>query len=150
MAYRCSDTNKFASFEFEAEEDNSDVTDRTISVTVRGYFTCNDCSEELAENTYEFETEIDHECEKPEDADEDWEAPEPNFDFDDFNVDTGEHYAPTHKVDKKGVSKPVPFRYQKHYYDVTVSGTVVCNSCDEKIPFELEDSAAGSWFESLV
>jgi hypothetical protein len=57
-----------------------------------------------------------------------------------------EDYSP--KTNKQG--KPVPMRYQKHFFGVQIGGRVTCQCCQEEISFEVQDNCQASGFNELV
>lgn len=167
---RCTSSNKFASMdEAEAEVEDESIDGDLYHADVRVVRLCGECSEEMMEATFEAETAIEcdicgPECgghygedrdlpdgvlpsdKLPEDhADYDLKAPELEVDSSEAEVDD---YNQT--TDRRG--KPITnYRYQKHMFKVSVSGTATCQCCDAEIEFTAEsDAQPASAFESLV
>ena len=60
MAFRCSSTNRFASYDDpDPEVESESVGGSTYEVTVRVVRPCAECSEEAAENTFEMSEEVE-------------------------------------------------------------------------------------------
>lgn len=144
---RCPDCEKMVSYgdpEFETQDSSVDE-DGHVSIEVRMALTCGDCGTELKETNFTLETDIEHECEeKLKDEDDKYELVE-----DDLEVMETEDYRPKYTTNKKGEQKPVPIRYQKHYFGVDVQGNVKCNACGELIPFQMSDDLQASAFDEL-
>jgi hypothetical protein len=137
---RCPDCGKFVSHELgEVEVEESSVNDDMVTGTVRLHLDCMDCGNELAETTLEFEAAIEHECPKAEEG-------TPTFDTNtDEAAEGGDYFQ-----DKNAKGKPIKPRYQKHFYTADITGTVVCDLCEESIDWEAHVEEAASAFDSLT
>jgi hypothetical protein len=167
-----------------------------INISAHAVLPCGECGEELKENDFELEEEIEHECDPAkvkchlcghphEDHPEGGkcqfpsievqkteicgtpatmapvdknpcpcpafvETEEKGFEMELEEPEPMEDYRPKTTKSKKGVEKPVPMRYQKHYFGVQVSGTLTCNRCGKEITFEMKDDEQSSSFSDLV
>lgn len=142
---RCPDCSKMVSFdEPQATVESEEVSDDgQVNIEVRLVLPCAECGQELKETTFSFEHDLEHTC----DPVKALENPDKSgFELQVDDPETTEDFKP--KVDAKG--KPIPTRYQKHFYGVTVTGTATCNKCGEEIPFTLEDEIQSSGMDELV
>lgn len=177
---RCPDCNKFVSFDEPAVEmEDPEISSGSVTASARVALNCAECGTELAEATFDLETEFEHECEdedilcvcghakkyhgkkRCEPENESRQAipctctefsemiTEDDIDLEvDFNEPTvDDYYDPQFKTNKKGEKKPVPSRYQKHYYRVAVSGTLTCERCNKVIEVEMSEAMPASSFE---
>jgi ribosomal protein L44E len=124
---RCPDCEKFVPFEpGDPEISGEEVDNGTVTGQVRIVLTCGECGTELKEANLDFDMAFEHECEKVK------EDEEPEFDEPVLEAENVDDYRP--KVDEKG--KPVPSRFQKHYYGAEITGTVKCKTCGEEIELD--------------
>jgi hypothetical protein len=67
-----------------------------------------------------------------------------------FELETQiEHECKHAKKEASGVKKPVPSRYQTHYYSVWVSGRATCSKCKEQIDFTMTDEISAGGMEEI-
>lgn len=139
---RCPNCEKMVSYgDPEMEVQNEEVDeDGNVQVTIRMALTCADCGGELKDNEFELETQVEHKC-KPENLKKEEERKE-GFELGLDEPEFTEDYRP--KTNKQG--KPIPSRYQKHFYGVTIVGNVTCNRCEEEIAIEMSDDCQASGF----
>ena len=76
------------------------------------------------------------------------ETEETGFELEVGDVETFDDHRPKTQI-KKGVEVPVPMRYQKHYFGVTVGGTITCNKCGKSVSFEERQDEQSSSFNEL-
>ncbi len=173
---RCPDCSKMVSYgepEMEVESEDVDSSDGCVTATVRMVLPCGECGTELKDNEFELSADVDHECdaeailctcghplkehkpsscthqlsEKEKCSCKGYEAMEDDdFELELDEPESTEDYKP--KANKYG--KPVPMRYQKHFFGVRLTGSVTCNRCGEKIPVEMEDECQASGFNECV
>ena len=169
---RCPQCEKMVSYgDPEMEVTNEEVDNEgNVTISVRMALTCADCGEELKDNEFELSTEIEHECKpelilctcdhsKEEHNNQDsscshdgcnctlYQAQEEKeFELELGDPEATDDYRP--KTNKQG--KPVPMRYQKHFFGVNMAGHITCSQCDEEIQFEINDECQASGFNELV
>ena len=136
---RCPDCAKFVSFdEPQVEIEQEDLTREeegfTVNVSIRMVLPCADCGTELKDYTEDLDIDIEHSCEGTEEEEDTLLIDEPS---------TSDDYRPAH--DKKG--KPIPQRFQKHFYIAEISGSVICGKCGEEIPFSENVEVQSSSFD---
>ena len=141
---RCPDCAKMVSYgEPELEVTNEEVDEEgSVSVSVSLTLPCADCGQGLKSFDFELDDVVDHDCPKKEEGEG-----EAGFELDLDEPQSTEDYRP--KTDPK-TGKPVPIRYQKHYYGVEITGTVTCKKCQEQFPVSMSDDAQASSFDELV
>jgi len=167
---RCTSSNKFASMdEAEAEVDDESISEGLYHADVRVTRLCGECSEEMMELTFEAETDIvcdmcSPECgghygedrdlpdgmlpsDKLPEGHADYQLSAPDFEVDSSDAEVDDY---TQTTDRRG--KPIKnYRYAKHLFKVTVTGTATCQCCDAEIEFTAESGEEpASAFESLV
>lgn len=138
---RCNSCNKFVSHEAELEEESpdSDLNGTSISVSAVVNLNCQGCGSVLKSFTFDFDEEIDHDCQKPGTVDEG----DPEFEVvEEVIFEIIDEYEST---DRKG--KPIKPRYQKHFYGVSGTVKVKCYKCDEEIDIDLSDKTSAGSFE---
>lgn len=155
----------------EPEADGSeDINGTTLSAELELRVPCGNCGGDFKTGTADVEVEIDtgahdEECiyqparEPGSDKDADplvfSQLPEAERDFTcvGVNVDVYEEYRPklTRRTLKDGTvkTKPVPFRFQRHYYDLVVTFTVNCSFCGNDFDVTAETSLGASELESV-
>lgn len=148
---RCPDCEKMVSYgEATTEILDESIDGGTFSCSVRIVLPCAECGTELKECILEFEQEIDHECpvEKNESQDEQSSAFEDTtYELEIDDPELIEDYRPKTRKLKNGTEKPVPFRYQKHYFGVSISGKAICNRCGAEIEIDVSQDEQSSAFE---
>jgi transcription elongation factor Elf1 len=162
----------------EAEAESYDVSDTSISAEIKVDVPCGNCGGEFKTGYLSLEAEIDtdthdEECEivvegkNPDGSDEslvvtlesdpdrfrELADTERTFTITDVNVEVSDDYRPKFKTvrdrkTKELVQKPIPFRYQRHYYDVTVTFSVRCESCGGDFEVTAEDSLGAGELEA--
>lgn len=167
---RCPDCQKMVSYdEPQLELQDEDISGGEFSCNVRIILPCAECGGELKECTLEFQQTIEHECDedkvicsmcehpKAEHPREDcdvFEEIEPEddktYELEMNDPEPTEDYRPKTKKLKNGTEKPVPFRYQKHYFGASISGTATCNRCREAIEIADSQDEQSSSFEDLT
>lgn len=144
---RCPDCNKMVSYgdpEFEVlSEDVGE--DGDVSSTVRMALTCADCGTELKDNEFELSAQVSHECLEEKLKERKEEDQGEGFELELDDPELTEEYKP--RTNKQG--KPVPMRYQKHFFGVKLTGKIICNRCGEEISVEMEDECQTSGFNEL-
>ncbi|MCJ7747898.1 MAG: hypothetical protein MUP27_09145 [Desulfobacterales bacterium] len=145
---RCPNCEKMVSYgDPEMEVQSEDVDESgNVEATVRLALTCADCGEELKDNEFELSTQVEHECSKEKLKEVKEEDQGEGFELELDEPESTEDYKP--KTNKQG--KPVPMRYQKHFFGVKLTGKVTCNKCKEEIPIEMEDECQASGFNECV
>ena len=149
---RCDSCQKMVSYgevepTIEDTTVNCEENSGSVDVNVRVVLPCGDCGTELAETTLDITIDFEHEC-KPDDTGAIIPPEGDQFTIEDeLEVEATEDFRPKTTKNKKGVEKPVPTRYQKHYYGARVFGSVHCNRCGEDIPVEGSDDCQSSGFD---
>lgn len=134
----------------EAEVQSEGLDGTSYTAEVRVTFNCVECSEEMREGNFSFDTEIDHECDpKVLDAAEvpgEANDSESRLELDgNTQFEVSEH---TQTKDRKG--KPIiRSRYQKRIISVSGVVSATCKRCDDKVEQIIEDEMAASEFDSL-
>ena len=142
---RCNSCNKFVSHEAELEDESpgSDINGTSISVSAVVNLNCQDCGETLKNCTFDFDEEINHDCQKPGTVVFVSTEGDPEFEVvEEASFEIIDEYEST---DKKG--KPINPRYQKHFYGVSGTVKVKCCKCDEEIDIDLSDKTPAGSFE---
>ncbi len=170
---RCPDCSKMVSYdEPQATVESEEVSDEgLVSIEVRLVLPCAECGTELKETTFNFEIDLEHTCPEGDQICEcghrrsshtpicsfsgmckcsEYREKEARFEVELEDPETTEEYRPRFATNKKREQKPIPMRYQKHFYGVSVSGTAICNKCEEEIPFDDKDDVQASGMEELV
>ncbi len=177
---RCPDCSKMVSYdEPQATVESEEVSNEgLVNIEVRLVLPCAECGTELKETTFNFEIDLEHTCENrktlcecghsriihdplvgclPQETQDKiceckqfQDLGEIGFEIETDNPETTEEYKPQFTTNKKGEQKPVPMRYQKHYWGVLISGVATCNKCGEEIPFDDKDDIQASGMEELT
>ena len=150
---RCSDCNKFVSFDTEQEPeiDISVDDDGVVNGTVRIVNTCAECGTELKEGTFDLEVDLsgaiaDHREEHRQKSDKDGAvAGHTSLEVED---DGGSRFEDSVTTDRRGKKITNP-RYMKHLYGAEVEIKVTCE-CGEVFTDTWRDSLAGSSMDELT
>lgn len=157
----CPSCNKFAAQSADSEPElelNLDEDTGSVTGSARIVVTSECCGEELKEAVFDS-IEIDLEdafkdCIKARDADP--ETPEGQqkheFEIVSESGEITERYETTKKTVRKDgtvVEKPVPSRYQTHYYGVSITVEVKC-SCGVSATGTYEDEVPAGGMEELI
>ena len=154
MSNRCPSCNKFVGLEAaepEPEDPEVDGTE-TVAVTQRVVLCCTECGEEIKEWNAELSADIEGEAGQHahdhEEAGEefeisaDWVSP----------PEVGDEFRPRKKPkpsQKTGKIKPVPYRYQVHYYKISGEIVLTCSCGEDLGTITVEDEIEASGFEEL-
>lgn len=151
MPFRCTSTEKFASYdEAEAEVESEEVNGSTYTATVRCVRPCAECGEEASE--YTFEVYEDFECER-------CGTECPGHDPGGNVLDKDENGDPIDPVEVEftleltndpEISESGGGRYKKNIFTCTVSAEILCGCCGDTIMVGASDEAAASSFEVLL
>jgi hypothetical protein len=155
----------------EIEEESTDVANASVSVGATVRIPCGNCGSDYKTAFIELEGEvstdahdddcvmIDPETNKEVTRESDEErfallAEDRTFDATDTDLQVSDDYRPkmkrtTNKKTGKVTEKPVPFRYQRHWYDVVATVSLTCSACGQGIETVLEDSISASEFEPV-
>lgn len=147
---RCNSCGKMASLEYDEPEINSsEITAGRITASLRLALTTSCCNDEVKDWEAEFDFEPDHLAAHLEAAREAGEVDAGDellgHDLEIAN-EVAEASDDYETKDKKG--RPIKARYQKHRYDITYSGQVVCE-CGVVFDFSETESEYGSGFNEL-
>lgn len=146
---RCTSTNLFASYdEPESEVESEDYSDGTITVSVRCVRPCAECSEEMAEYTFDMEQEV--ECPRCGAVCNTACSGEHELDADGNKLPDQAPILELESVDDPDVSESGGSRYKKNIFTCTVTANFLCTCCNESFSVELSDEAAASYFDVLV
>jgi hypothetical protein len=132
------------------EAEQPEVDGDNISAEVRVVLNCAECGTEMKEWNSTLEEMLNDEAtiHKEENPDEEAHVIEAEWEGD---PEISDEYRPRHKPkpNKKGVVKPVPYRYQIHYYKLTGTINLSC-SCGATLgSVEVEDEMEASGFDEL-
>jgi len=152
MSNRCPSCEKFVSLEAgDPEEQSTQIDGDDISVSVRVHLDCVDCSEEMKEITFDLSEPLPQEVIEHRTAHEEvGEEEEITVSYDSAEVNDLYRPRTPPKPRKDGTIPRVPFRFQTHYYIVTVTVDLGC-TCG-KTDFEsveLTGEEAASAFDEL-
>jgi hypothetical protein len=138
---RCPDCNKFVAFdESDPDVENIEVDDAgSVSITVKIVNTCEQCSQELKEAT--FELEADHSAEADGHQGEGHELS--------IEEDSSDRTSRSGYNGKKGFV-PSAGRYAKTFYGAEVSYTIRCSCGELEISGTVGDDVQASGMDELV
>lgn len=138
---RCPDCNKFAAYEEAEPEVEVEYDGLTgVSIHARIVNTCEQCSTELKEATFDWEEDISEPLKAHKCTGEDFCAEE-----------TGAERISRSGNFVKGVFVPKGGRYGKMFYGASVEVEVTCNECGERVhTLSVEDYAQTSSMEELT
>ena len=139
MAYRCQSCGHFAGLdEPELEVSSEDFDGETFSVAISASYPSSCCGDEVATAEYEATASIvfDHlaDCIGVKEAVEKETVEE-------YEIELDEPTATDRFESKDAKGKAIPFRYQRHFYGVEISGTISCESCKVSVTFEAQDES---------
>jgi len=152
MGNRCPDCNKFVSLDVaEPEAEQPEVNGDDVSVDVRVVQICAECNGEIKEWNATLEEVLNDEAtiHKEENPDDDKHVIEAEWQQD---PEVEDFYRPREepKPNKKGVIKPVPLRFQTHYYKVSGAIDLSC-SCGKSLgSIQVESEIESSSFDDLT
>ena len=144
---RCQSCQRFVPFaDPEAELESSEISDDTVTGSIRVMLACGDCGTELKENTFDLEGEIEHECD-PAKVDKDFD-PDASEQFE--LESTPDVEATDRMEDKDWKGKTISnIRYMKRMIGAEMRATVRCNRCGEIFTVEASDEEQASGFNEL-
>jgi len=169
----CQGCQGFASNgEPEAEiESYDDTTDSTAAIEVKITVPCGNCGGDFKEGYLSTEVDVashhdDSECKIQDDQGNEFNWDEHSeyiteikgdrqFEVSEPSLEVSDDYRPSFKLlKKKGpdgqqIRKPVPFRYRRHYYDVTMTMTAACSVCEGVDEISHEDSISAGELEEV-
>ena len=153
MSNRCPDCNKFVGLEAaEPEAEEPEVNDTNVDASIRVVLNCAECGSEMKEWNAELSGDISEEArDHAETHDEAGEEYEISAEWD-GDPEVSDDMRPRHqpKPNKKtGKVKPVPYRYQIHYWKVSGTIKFTCDCGADLGNVELEDEIEASGFDEL-
>jgi hypothetical protein len=144
----CSSAGKFAGYDdAEAEVDSEALDDMNLAIDVRVYRPCAECSQEVAEYTFNLEQMVEHECDPPEPSAEprhDDPEEDPELTLESVDVEATDSYQTTDPRTGRKITNP---RYQKHMIGVQATANIQCERCGKEWSETLEDSVPASSFD---
>jgi hypothetical protein len=148
MGNRCSSCNKFVSLDPAEPEVDLDINNEgNITGTVRLVLACAECGDELKEYNFDVDESASDKIEEHILA---HQASEELFSLE-IESDIGENEDHFENTDKN-TGKPIPFRFQKHFYGYLVGATITCTlpECkDWEANVEIKDNAQASSFDDI-
>lgn len=153
MGNRCPDCNKFVGLEAgDPEAEKPEVNGSEVTASIRVVLNCTECGSEMKEWNAELSGTVSDEASEHTDAhDEAGEEYELTAEWE-GDPEVSDDMRPRHKPKpskKTGKIKPVPYRYQIHYYKVSGTIKFTCSCGAELGNVELEDEIEASGFDEL-
>lgn len=134
-----------ANGEPEAEVESEDVADTTLTADVLVNVPCANCGGEYKSGYVSIEAEIDD----PDDHNPDCPGGDDRtFEITSTDAQVSDDYRPKTRTLKNGQERPVPLRFQRHYYDVEVTFSVRCTACETEFEVKADDSIGAGELEA--
>lgn len=151
---RCPDCSKMVSYgdptvEISDEEVSiqKEEGDRNFSGEVtcsaRLVLPCGDCNTELKETTFEFAIPFEHTCPEGTVITEEDEGEE-------FSVSVEGEGTDRYQSKNPKTGKPIPHRFQKHFFGVDIQADVTCPHCKEEFQVTGNEECQASSMDELV
>lgn len=158
--------------EAEVEVESEEINDTSIQIECKVNVPCGNCGDSFKEAYTSIEAEIDADSHDDEcvivdtengdvevtletDPDRFRELVDANrvFELQEVNLEVSDDYRPKYKMVRDRKTKqvkqvPVPFRYQRHFYDIAGTASVKCNACDGVFEVHLEGEVTAGELEA--
>jgi hypothetical protein len=125
MAYRCQSCGLFAGLdEPDLAAQEPEFEGDTVTVAIDATYPSQCCADTVAEASYEATADVEPEHHKDCAAKAAGDAQ--------YTLEAGEPSATDRFQTTDARGKPIPARYQRHYYGVEVEVAITCDDCGEK------------------
>lgn len=151
---RCPDCNRMVSYgDPTVEVNDEDISSQKeegknefsgeVTCNVRLVLPCRECSTELKETNFEFTLPFEHKCkEGTEITDED--------EGEDFSMEVEAEPTDRFQTTNPKTGKPIPHRFQKHFYGTDVRADITCPHCREEFDVTGNEECQASSMDELV
>jgi hypothetical protein len=157
---RCPDCNKFVSFEQGEPEAELEASGASLTGTIRIVLTCQECSTELKESTFDVEQDLQDDAESAiiaalsgltpsvtatDEERQAWDATEWDYEAEEESTEmTDRRETVSRKTLKSGkvVERPIKFQYQKQFYGYEAQVKVTVTAAGLKAGGQTQDVTA--------